>query len=104
MDKTWGAHGGQLAPGGEEVGGERVGERQVGHFFDVGSGGKRFGRTGDDDRPNVRVIVQFGCSAGDLVHHLAVERVQCLGTVQRDNANSLIALDQDGFVRHALPL
>ncbi|MEQ0574722.1 hypothetical protein ABLN97_09145 [Mycobacterium tuberculosis] len=26
------------------------------------------------------------------------------GTVQRDNANSLIALDQDGFVRHALPL
>ena len=39
---------------------------------------------------------------GDFVHHLAVERVERLRPVQRDDADALLAVDQDGFVGHSV--
>ena len=50
------------------------------------------------DGADAGIVVEFGCGRGDLVHHLGVERVQCLRPVQRDRADAVVARDEDGLV------
>ena len=54
---------------------------------------------GDDDRPDALVGVEGGCRGDDVVHHLRVQRVERLGTVQGDPADATAGLDQDRLVR-----
>jgi hypothetical protein len=95
-----GAGRGELGPLGEEVGGEHVGERQARHLLDVCACREGLLVACHDDRPNALVIVEFGCGCGDFVHHLAVERVECLRPVQRDGADAVVAGDENRFVAH----
>ncbi|MNN61089.1 hypothetical protein D3C81_1763060 [compost metagenome] len=73
---------------------------QLGHFLDVGTGGKSLFRTGDDDATDIRI--RFQCIKG-LVHfadQLRVQRIQRLWAVESDQANAAMGFQQNGFVRH----
>ena len=88
-----------LAQGAKKSSSKTSENARLRHFFDVGARGERFRRPGDDDRSDAAIVVEFGCRGGDFAHDLAVERVERFRPVQRDDADPLVALDQDGFVR-----
>ena len=68
------------------------------HFLDVGAGGESLVRSGDDDAANVVAGVENFQRAGDVLGQLHIERVERLGTVERDEADAAALLDQDGFI------
>ena len=98
------AHGGELRPAAEVVAHQHLEPRLGLHLLDVGAGGERALRAGDDDRADPLVGIEGGCRRHDVPHHLRVQRVERLGPVERDPADAAARLDQDRLVRDRLVL
>ena len=86
-------------------GGTRRGARSAPHgsgdvsglreLADVGSGGEGALVAAEHDRANLLVPVELLQRAHELVHQLVGERVQPVGTVEQDDRDRLVALDED---------
>ena len=79
---------GDVLPGGDEVAGAGAGEVRRQHLLDVGPGGERLLRAGDHHRTHGVVVVELAEGRVELGDQLVVERVQRLGPVERDQADS----------------
>jgi len=73
---------------------------QLGHFLDVGAGGKSLFRTGEDDATNVRIRLQRIEGLVHFADQLRVQGIQRLRAVEGDQANAAVGFEQNGFVRH----
>ena len=85
---------------GAEVVEEGIDIRLVRHLLDVGAGGKRLLRAGDQDAADVGVGVERVDRRVELGDQRRVERVQRLRPVQADDADAAFGLDDDGFGAH----
>jgi hypothetical protein len=88
---------------GDEVFLVDVGEGEFRHGRNVGTGGKGFFAAGDDHAADGLIGVEGLQCGTEFVHQGAVERVECLRPVQRDDAD-FFGLDThlDQFISHGL--
>ncbi|MNE41244.1 hypothetical protein D3C80_1353040 [compost metagenome] len=73
---------------------------QLRHFLDVGTGGKGFFRTGQDDAADVRVGFEAIEGLVQFADDLRIQRIQRLWTVEGDQANAAVGFQQNRFVVH----
>ena len=92
-----------VLPVGEVVEAVHLGRTFRRHLLDVRAGGERLLGAGDDDAADPLVRVELGDRGGDLAHHVAVQRVERLGAVQRDQGDAVAGLGQDVLVHRARP-
>ena len=85
-------------PGRDEVVDIALRVGQALHLGDVGAGRESLVRAGDDDRADCRIPLEDVERAVDLGDELAVQRVQGLWPVERDQADLAPDLDEDGFI------
>jgi hypothetical protein len=75
--------------------------RQLGQLADVGAGDERLlPRPGEDQAAQVGRGLRAGNRGGELLLDGRIQRVQFLGTVHRDDTDSLGGLDADGLAAH----
>jgi hypothetical protein len=80
------------------IGRAHLGGRHRLHLLDVGAGGERLLRTGDDDRADAVVFVERDGGRRDLVSQLRVQRVQRLRPIEGDPPHASALFDQDRLV------
>ncbi|MOA31816.1 hypothetical protein D3C78_1529940 [compost metagenome] len=74
---------------------------QLRHFLDVSTGGKGFFRAGQYDTADVRIGFQTVQRVVQFADNLRIQCVQCLGTIERDQADPALDVQQNRFVTHA---
>ena len=86
-------------PGAEEILEVEIGRGLLAHFLDVRACGKGLvARTGQDCTKLALVRFIGGEGLGQFRKDRAVERVERLGTVERDQRDRVTFFDGDGFV------
>ena len=70
------------------------------HLLDVGAGGERLLRAGDEDAADVDVGLERVDRGVQFVDQRGVERVERLRPVEADDADPALGLDQDVLVAH----
>ena len=85
-------------PVGREVAHERVDVGLVRHLLDVGAGGERLLRAGDQDAADAVVGIEGGDRLRQLGISARVERIERLRPVEPDDADAALGFDDDGFV------
>ena len=99
------AHRGQPLPPGEAVIGIHLAVGPVLHLLDVGAGGERLRRAGDDKAAYGRIGIRRGHRVKQLGGELPVDRVQCRGAVQGKQPHRAARLDQQCLIGQvAVPL
>ena len=83
-----------------EIAEKRVGERLVRHLFDVGAGGERLVRAGDDDAADIAVGLEAVDGASEFAHQRAVERIERGRPVEPNESDPAAGLDDDIFAAH----
>ena len=89
-------------PVGGEVVDEDVDVGLVRHLLDVGAGGERLLRAGDQDAADAGIGLERVDRGDQLLDERGVERVQRLRPVEADDADAAVGFDDDGFVAHGL--
>ena len=73
--------------------------RLAGHFFDVGPGGKGpITGASDDYAAYLLIVVKGFQGVGELAHQVEIEGVEFLGTIERDDAHTLVAIYENILV------
>ena len=70
------------------------------HLANVGTCGKGFFASGDDDRANAVICFESVEGFIHLGNHLGVQSIQSLGPVEGDDANGSFGFSQYGFKTH----
>ncbi len=86
--------------GREEILGEDIDEGLLGHLLDVGPGGERLFRAGQDDDADFLVLVRLSERLHQFAQKLGVQGVQGIRTVQADQRYIVRVLDDDRLVGH----
>jgi hypothetical protein len=81
-----------------------VGVIVVRHRRDVGAGREGLLAAGQHDAADAVVGVELGQRVAQLVHHVVVERIERLGTVQANHGNTAVGFDQQIGILHGTPL
>jgi hypothetical protein len=77
------------------------GRRERGQLVDVGARHEcLLAGAGHHNRPDLLVVLQGEHRTSQLVERLGVERVQNLGSVDRDDRDGLVAIDEQVVERH----
>jgi len=77
-----------------------AGERAALHLLDVGAGGEGLLGAGEDDAADARLSLETVERPVDLADELAVQRVQRLRAVERDQPDPALRLDENGLISH----
>ena len=86
-------------PGRAKSDGEHVDEAFWLHLLDVSAGGECLFAAGDDDAADRLVGLEVIDCGRDLAEDAERQRIQHLWTVQRDDADRVLAVDENVFER-----
>ncbi|MNN65425.1 hypothetical protein D3C81_1809250 [compost metagenome] len=70
------------------------------HFLDIGAGGERFGRTGQQHAADAWIAFEGVQRLVQLVDQLRVERIKRLRAIQGQAPDSAVDFYQQGVVSH----
>mmetsp|Transcript_23312 Transcript_23312/g.40485 ORF Transcript_23312/g.40485 Transcript_23312/m.40485 type:complete len:241 (+) Transcript_23312:2883-3605(+) len=86
--------------GAKQVLGEHLDIGLVLHHLDVGAGGKRLFRAGDDDAPHLVIGLRGAHGIRHFAHQLVIEGIQRLGPVQGHLGDVVFYFDDDRLIGH----
>ena len=84
----------RLMPVRAKIAEEGLGKILVGHFFDVGAGGKCLVRSGDDHAADICVGLECSDGLAELAHQRAVERIERLRAIEPNEADPAARFDE----------
>src|SRR5438094_2981942 len=84
---------------GPEATAHHIDGRLARHFFDVGPGGEGpITCARDDYAANLLIVVKGFQGVCELAHRVEIEGVEFLGTIERDDAHTLVAIYENVLV------
>src|SRR5580704_10544865 len=77
-------------------------ERPLRHLLDVGAGGERLVRPGNDHAADSAVGLEAVDGVSEFANQRGVERVECLWAIEPDQSDPAAGFDNDVFAAHGV--